>query len=100
MARRAAEQFCGANPERRCFVAGSMGPTSRTASVSQDISSPAARGVTFDQLRDAYYEQTRGLVEGGVDLLLVETIFDTLNAQGRAVRHSSSSSRTPAGACR
>ena len=80
-ARRAAERFMAEHPERRCFVAGSMGPTSRTASVSQDVHNPAARGVTFDQLRDAYYAQARGLVEGGVDLLLVETIFDTLNAK-------------------
>ena len=69
------------NPARPCWVAGSLGPTSRTASASQDISSPAARAVTFDQLRDAYYEQIRGLVDGGVDLLLVETIFDTLNGK-------------------
>jgi 5-methyltetrahydrofolate--homocysteine methyltransferase len=81
VARRAADRFMAEHPERRVFVAGSMGPTSRTASVSQDVHNPAARGVTFDQLRQAYYEQARGLVEGGVDLLLVETIFDTLNAK-------------------
>jgi 5-methyltetrahydrofolate--homocysteine methyltransferase len=81
VARRAVEKFTAANPKRRCFVAGSMGPTSRTASVSQDVSNPAARGTTFEQLRAAYYEQARGLMEGGVDLLLVETIFDTLNAK-------------------
>ena len=80
-ARRAADRFMAGNPERRCFVAGSMGPTGRTVSVSQDVHNPAARGVTFDQLRDAYYAQARSLVEGGVDLLLVETIFDTLNAK-------------------
>ena len=80
-ARRAAARFTSRNPGRSCWVAGSIGPTSRTASASQDISSPAARAVTFDQLRDAYYEQIRGLVEGGVDLLLVETIFDTLNGK-------------------
>ena len=80
-ARRAVARFTGQNPERSCWVAGSMGPTSRTASASQDISSPAARAVTFDQLRDAYYEQIRGLADGGVDLLLVETIFDTLNGK-------------------
>ncbi|HEY7678876.1 MAG TPA: methionine synthase, partial [Terriglobia bacterium] len=80
-ARRAAERFMAEHPERPCFVAGSMGPTSRTASVSQDVHNPASRAVTFDQLRDAYYAQARGLVEGGVDLLLVETIFDTLNAK-------------------
>ena len=80
-ARRAVEQFHLQNPDRSGFVAGSMGPTSRTASVSQDVSNPGARSVTFDQLRQAYYDQARGLVDGGVDLLLVETIFDTLNAK-------------------
>ncbi len=58
-----------------------MGPTNRTASMSQDVNSPASRGVTFDKLREVYYEQARGLVEGGADLLLLETIFDTLNAK-------------------
>jgi 5-methyltetrahydrofolate--homocysteine methyltransferase len=81
VARRAAEKFAAENPERRCFVAGSLGPTSRTASVSQDVSNPASRGTSFEQLRAAYYEQVRALVEGGVDLLLVETVFDTLNAK-------------------
>jgi 5-methyltetrahydrofolate--homocysteine methyltransferase len=81
VARRTAEECVAANPGRHAFVAGSMGPTNRTASASQNIASPAARAVTFDQLRDAYYEQARGLVEGGADLLLVETIFDTLNAK-------------------
>jgi 5-methyltetrahydrofolate--homocysteine methyltransferase len=77
---RAAERFSAASG-RRCFVAGSMGPTPRTASVSQDVANPAARAVTFDQLRNAYTTQARALVEGGVDLLLVETVFDTLNAK-------------------
>ena len=81
VARRAVRNFTAEHPERRCFVAGSMGPTSRTASVSQDVANPAARGTSFEQLRAAYYEQARGLVEGGVDLLLAETIFDTLNAK-------------------
>src|SRR5690349_12862064 len=81
LARQAADKFMDENPGRLCWVAGSLGPTSRTASMSQDVSSPAARAVTFDQLRDAYHEQTAGLVEGGVDLLLLETIFDTLNAK-------------------
>src|SRR6266702_2885224 len=69
------------NPQRRCFVAGSMGPTSKAASVSNDVSNPAARPVTFDQLRETYRTQAKALVEGGVDLLLVETVFDTLNAK-------------------
>ncbi|MGH9444724.1 MAG: methionine synthase [Terriglobia bacterium] len=80
-ARRAIERFAAGKPGRPCFVAGSLGPTSRTASASQEISSPASRAVTFDQLREAYYEQARGLVDGGADTLLVETIFDTLNAK-------------------
>ena len=79
-ARRAVDKF-SAREGRRCFVAGSMGPTSRTASVSQDVSNPMSRSVTFDQLREAYASQARALVEGGVDLLLVETVFDTLNAK-------------------
>ncbi|MGA2984401.1 MAG: methionine synthase [Terriglobia bacterium] len=81
VARRAADRFRSDHPTRPCWVAGSLGPTSRTASASQDIASPASRAVTFDQLRDAYYEQIRGLVDGGVDLLLAETIFDTLNGK-------------------
>jgi 5-methyltetrahydrofolate--homocysteine methyltransferase len=81
VARQAAEKFMAENPGRRCFVAGSIGPTSRTASMSQDVASPAARAVTFDQLRAAYYEQVRGLAEGSVDLLLAETVFDTLNVK-------------------
>ena len=81
IARQVVEEFEAANPGRQCLVAGSMGPTNRTASMSQDVNSPASRGVTFDQLREVYYEQARGLVEGGADLLLVETVFDTLNAK-------------------
>ena len=80
-ARRAVDRFMAEHPERPCFVAGSMGPTSRTLSASQDIASPASRAVTFDQLRDAYYAQAQGLLEGGADVLLVETVFDTLNAK-------------------
>ena len=81
LARSAVERFEAEHAERVCFVAGAMGPTSRTASMSQDVSSPAARGVTFDQLRDTYYQQARGLVEGGADVLLLETVFDTLNVK-------------------
>src|SRR5437879_2640876 len=65
--------------DRPNFVAGSIGPTNRTASLSPDVNNPAFRGVTFDQLVDAYYEQTRGLVDGGADILMPETTFDTLN---------------------
>src|ERR1700759_1760766 len=63
------------------FVAGALGPTNRTASISPDVSNPGYRAVTFDQLRESYGEQAKGLVEGGADLLLLETIFDTLNAK-------------------
>src|SRR3954463_4820233 len=66
---------------RKRFVAGALGPTNRTASISPDVSNPGFRAVTFDQLREAYAEQVRGLLDGGADLLLIETIFDTLNAK-------------------
>jgi len=66
---------------RRRFVAGALGPTNRTASISPDVSNPGFRAITFDQLRAAYGEQVRGLLDGGADLLLIETIFDTLNAK-------------------
>jgi 5-methyltetrahydrofolate--homocysteine methyltransferase len=75
--RRAADDF--STPEKPRFVAGAMGPTNRTASLSPDVNNPGFRGVTFDELVDAYYEQVRGLVDGGVDILLPETTFDTLN---------------------
>jgi 5-methyltetrahydrofolate--homocysteine methyltransferase len=81
IARRAVDEFAAEHPGRKCFVAGSLGPTNRTASMSQNVSSPASRDFTFDQFREAYRDQARGLLEGGVDLLLVETIFDTLNAK-------------------
>ena len=81
IARQVADEFEAAHPGEHRLVAGSMGPTNRTASMSQDVNSPASRGVTFDKLREVYYEQARGLVEGGADLLLVETVFDTLNAK-------------------
>src|SRR5579862_7483395 len=81
IARAVADEYEAAHPGEFRLVTGSMGPTNRTASMSQDVNSPASRGVTFDKLRDVYYEQARGLVEGGADLLLLETIFDTLNAK-------------------
>ena len=80
-ARRAVEKIQAVQPGRRCFVAGAIGPTTRTSSISTDVNNPAARGATFGQLVAAYSEQVRGLLDGGVDLLLVETIFDTLNAK-------------------
>ncbi len=69
------------DPSRTCFVAGAIGPTNRTCSISTDVHSAATRGVTYDELVEAYYDQARGLVDGGADLLLVETIFDTLNSK-------------------
>ena len=80
-ARRAADAVMAQAPGRNCFVAGSVGPTSKTASLSPDVNNPAFRAVTFDQLADAYREQTRALLDGGVDLLLLETVFDTLNSK-------------------
>ena len=80
-ARRAADAFMAKNPQRVCFVAGALGPTTRSASMSRDVNDPGARSVTFDDLEAAYSEQAQGLVDGGVDLLLVETVFDTLNAK-------------------
>jgi len=79
IARIAVDAVSQRTPERRRFVAGSIGPTNRTASLSPDVNNPAFRAATFDRLVEAYYEQVRGLVDGGVDLLLPETTFDTLN---------------------
>src|SRR5690606_22213719 len=70
-----------ATPDWPRFVAGVMGPQPRTASISPDVNDPGARNVTFEALRDAYTEQLNGLLDGGVDLVLIETIFDTLNAK-------------------
>ena len=81
IARRAAEEYTRRTPKKPRFVAGAIGPTNRTASMSPDVNRPAYRNVTFDDLVAAYTEQVQGLVDGGVDLLLVETIFDTLNAK-------------------
>jgi 5-methyltetrahydrofolate--homocysteine methyltransferase len=79
VAREACDKFSSADKPR--FVAGALGPTPKTASISPDVNDPAARNVTFDELKAAYYEQASGLLEGGCDLFLVETIFDTLNAK-------------------
>ena len=79
LARQACDKYSSADKPR--FVAGALGPTPKTASISPDVNDPAARNVTFDQLKTAYYEQASGLLEGGCDLFLVETIFDTLNAK-------------------
>jgi 5-methyltetrahydrofolate--homocysteine methyltransferase len=79
IARAACDKY--STPDKPRYVAGALGPTPKTASISPDVNDPAARNVTFDQLVAAYLEQTRGLVEGGADVLLVETIFDTLNCK-------------------
>ena len=81
LAREAAEAVMAKEPGRQCFVAGALGPTNRTASISPDVQNPGFRAVTFDDLREAYGEAARGLIAGGADILLVETIFDTLNAK-------------------
>src|SRR5206468_7064664 len=70
-----------AQPGRKCFVAGAIGPTTKTSSISTDVNDASARGTTWDELVRAYGEQARALLDGGCDILLVETIFDTLNAK-------------------
>ncbi|TLY25750.1 MAG: methionine synthase, partial [Nitrospirae bacterium] len=81
VARKAVETVMAKRPDRPLFVAGAIGPTNRTASMSPDVNNPAFRSVTFDQLVTTYTEQMRGLMDGGVDILLLETVFDTLNAK-------------------
>ena len=81
LARKAADEYTRLTPDRPRFVTGTLGPTNKTGSVSPDVNRPAYRAVSFDDLKDAYYEQAKGLAEGGVDVFLIETIFDTLNAK-------------------
>lgn len=81
IARRAADTWSKETPEKPRFVCGAVGPTNRTASISPDVNNPGYRNVDFDNLRDAYAEQVRGLVDGGADIIIIETIFDTLNAK-------------------
>lgn len=81
IAKKEAEAYTAMTPDRPRFVAGSIGPTNKTASMSPDVNDPGFRAVSFDELRKAYKEQAEGLLEGGVDLFLVETVFDTLNAK-------------------
>jgi 5-methyltetrahydrofolate--homocysteine methyltransferase len=81
IAKRAAKEYTDRNPEKPRFVAGAIGPMSKTLSLSPDVNNPGFRAVSFDEVAEAYYEQVKALVEGGVDLLLIETIFDTLNAK-------------------
>lgn len=81
IAKEVAQEFTNKNPSKPRFVTGSIGPTNRTASMSPDVNDPGFRAVTFDGLRIAYKQQVEALIDGGVDLLLVETVFDTLNAK-------------------
>jgi 5-methyltetrahydrofolate--homocysteine methyltransferase len=81
IAKEVAEEFTKREPEKPRFVAGAVGPTNRTLSISPNVNDPGYRAVTFDQLKVAYKEQVKGLMDGGADLILVETIFDTLNAK-------------------
>ncbi|HAB54103.1 MAG TPA: methionine synthase, partial [Ignavibacteriales bacterium] len=81
IAKAAAQEFTAQNPSKPRFVAGALGPTNRTASLSPDVNDPGYRAITFDKLAKAYGEQAKGLIDGGTDILLVETIFDTLNAK-------------------
>lgn len=81
IAREAADEYTAKNPQKPRFVAGSVGPTNKTASISPDVNDPAKRGITYAQLYEAYTEQCTALIEGGVDAILIETIFDTLNAK-------------------
>ncbi len=81
IAKEVAKEFTTKEPHKPRFVAGSMGPTNRTASLSPDVNNPGFRAITYDQLVDAYKDQAKALIKGGVDILLVETVFDTLNAK-------------------
>ena len=84
IARKVADEFTKKEPHKPRFVAGAMGPTNRTASLSPDVNDPGYRAITFDQLVVAYKEQAKGLLDGGADALLIETVFDTLNAKAAA----------------
>lgn len=81
IARAAADKYTAMTPDKPRFVCGAVGPTNRTASISPDVNNPGFRNTSFDQLREAYAEQVRGLIEGGVDIIMIETVFDTLNAK-------------------
>lgn len=85
LAREVADTFTEKQPDKPRFVAGSIGPTNRTASISPDVNNPGFRAITFEELRIAYAQQVRALIDGGVDILLIETIFDTLNAKAALV---------------
>ena len=81
LAKSIAEQYNKSNPNKPRFVAGVLGPTNKTTTISPEVSDPAYRAINFDQLKNSYYEQVNALIEGGVDIILIETIFDTLNAK-------------------
>ncbi len=81
IAKAVADEFTEKEPDKPRYVAGSIGPTNRTASISPDVNDPGFRAITFDELVEAYSQQVKALIDGGVDLLLVETVFDTLNAK-------------------
>jgi 5-methyltetrahydrofolate--homocysteine methyltransferase len=81
IARAAADKWTQKTPDKPRFVAGAVGPTNRTASISPDVNNPGFRNVDFDELREAYKEQVNGLIDGGADIIMIETIFDTLNAK-------------------
>lgn len=83
LAKKAADEY--STPDKPRFVAGSIGPTNRTASISPDVNNPGFRAITFDELKDAYITQVNGLLDGGSDILLIETVFDTLNAKAAVV---------------
>ena len=85
LARAAADAWTAKTPDRPRIVAGALGPTNRTASISPDVNNPGFRNVSFDELRVAYFEQATALIEGGADVLLIETVFDTLNAKAAGV---------------
>ena len=85
IARAAADKWNKKTPDKLRFVAGAVGPTNRTASISPKVSDPGFRNTSFDELREAYKEQVRGLVDGGADIILIETVFDTLNAKAAGV---------------
>ena len=85
IAREVADRWSALTPDRPRWVAGAIGPTNRTASISPDVNNPGFRNVSFDELREAYVEQVRGLIDGGSDILIIETIFDTLNAKAAGV---------------
>lgn len=98
LARKVCDEFTEREPEKPRYVAGAIGPTNKTASLSPDVNNPGFRAISFDELKDAYLQQVKGLVEGGVDLLIIETVFDTLNCKAAVYaieEYFEDSGRTP-----